>query len=726
VSRKLALSQCKKLLPWLSPFADFIYADASIPLYVPSASGGHDALVVDSQQGVQQGCPLGNVLFALALRPALLELRDSLASRFGRNRHDFNLVAYCDDVFVCGPPDVIQHTLDVWPRIVKDVCCLQVNLRKSMIYPALPPVDHTHSSQASRASAANENALFGVVHVPLSEGITVVGVPVGSDAYVVAFAADKSTQIQLDFPLLVDFAKDTDCGTGLYHAQVAMLSLTRVTAQRANYRLRVVDPAIDGVNTVLTEHDFAFVTAGCEILGDLDPESFRSPAGSVHSRRGPGAAGGRARRGNRNSICSPAEIAALPCRKGGLQWRSMSNLSDVAYLAGATSAARVAEKACTPLPPSYLTSWHPAKVNSKPLASIALFEFGDELGITGANDRVAQLLCAVEAPLGGATTDEDRKHALHTAVTDELKKPSPKGFGLQKTITAAVEDAHHTLIHNSLPPSGKAVMEAASTKGAYAYLITAPSSESLRLSRREMRIAAQRRTQVPVLAPPKAGSMCPRCGQHVLLADGSHAFACAAGDGKHHRHNRLAMETIACARSAGASSRGASCADVDTPYNPNSSPDTFIAAPGLKDIVTDVSWVISERPGLAGRYKERRKAKHALYAAGARRNDNTFIVFLVNNMGGIAADGLALLKTLSHIAADSAPDIDVARLFAPYWTARFSVLAQKIAASAIIWSQQSWAAHERKVGNSRHATAVSSEFDGFVDAHACSLRHGGN
>ena len=185
------------------------------------------------------------------------------------------------------------------------------------------------------------------------------------------------------------------------------------------------------------------------------------------------------------------------------------------------------------------------------------------------------------------------------------------------------------------------------------------------------------------------------------------------------------METIACARSRGASSRGASCADVDTPHKPFSSPDTFIAAPGLKDIVVDVSWVISERPGLAGRYKQRSKDKHELYAAGARRLDNTFIVFLVNNMGGIADDGLALLKTLSRVAADGAADVDVARLFAPYWTARISVLAQRIAAAAIVWSQQPWAAHERTVGNSRHATATATDYDDFVNVHPRSFGLGG-
>lgn len=688
VSRELALEQCKKLLPWLSPLADFIYAHDEIPLHAPSASGGHDALSVASCQGVQQGCPLASLLFALALRPALLELRDSLTQKFGTERHRFTLVAYCDDVFVCGSADVIRHTLTHWPRTAMEVCCLQVNLAKTNVYPALP----SHSLPAG----------FDIVNVPSDEGITVVGVPVGSDAYVVRKAAECAESIQRDFPLLVEFAEATDDVNGPYHAQAALLTLVRAVAQRANYRLRVVNPSVDGVVRVLRQHDAAFRQAGCDILGIRD-------------------AGGLCR-----AAAAPvAAIAALPFRKGGVQWRSMADFADVAYLAGAASAVRVAHNACTPPSSRSTTSWLPAKVLTKPLSDITLFQFGDELGISGAYDRVAQALCAADANLGNATNDADRRTALHSAVASELSAPAPKGrgLGLQRALTAAFENASYERIHDSLSGAAQSVLQASSTKGAYAFGVTAPSSADLCLTRRDLRIAVMRRVQVPVIDSAMVGSQCQRCKKDTLLADGSHAFACSAGN-KHMRHDRLAKDNVACARSSGASARGASCADVDTPHNPNSAPDVFLTAPGLVDIVTDVSWVISERAHLSRRMADRAKVKHRLYAAGARSLGKQFTTFIMNNMGGIAAEGLALLKSLSRVAADGAPDADVAAAFTPYWTARFSVLAQRIAGDAITWSLQPWSAHERWVGNSRFASSKATAFDDYVVAHAPSL--GGN
>jgi hypothetical protein len=355
----------------------------------------------------------------------------------------------------------------------------------------------------------------------------------------------------------------------------------------------------------------------------------------------------------------------------------------------------------------------------KPLASIGLFPSSRTLGITGALDRVTQKLNATSAPLCSATNDGERTSALNAAVTDELAKPSPKGKGLQSTIMAAIEDAAYERIHSLLPHEGKSVLEASSTKGAYAYGTTAPTCPAMRLTRKEMRTAFNRRVMMPAIAPGLIGTLCPRCTRSRLTADGSHAFACS-GPGKHFRHNCLAQANVAMARSAGASARGASCADVSTPYNPNSAPDVFIAAPGLDNIVTDVSWVISERGNLSGLVKQRAKVKNDLYLRGARETGNTFIPFLVNNKGGIATDGLNLMKQLSYVAAENSADAEVASLFAPYWHARISVLAQKLAADAIQWIQHPYSAHERKVGTSKYSTASAASYDAFVESHASS------
>ena len=68
IDRSCFLREVRSKMPGLAPWADFCYAAASNLVF-----GRH---IITSDNGVQQGDPLGPLLFALALQPVLQELAD--------------------------------------------------------------------------------------------------------------------------------------------------------------------------------------------------------------------------------------------------------------------------------------------------------------------------------------------------------------------------------------------------------------------------------------------------------------------------------------------------------------------------------------------------------------------------------------------------------------------------------------------------------------------------
>ena len=66
VDREAFLKECRNILPGLSKWAEWCYSEPSFLRF--------GSYTISSQCGVQQGDPLGPLLFALALQPLLLRL----------------------------------------------------------------------------------------------------------------------------------------------------------------------------------------------------------------------------------------------------------------------------------------------------------------------------------------------------------------------------------------------------------------------------------------------------------------------------------------------------------------------------------------------------------------------------------------------------------------------------------------------------------------------------
>ena len=94
VNRSTMLTMVREKLPSLFPWVYFCYSIAA-PLFVQSET-------IHATTGVQQGDPLGPLLFALVLQPHLVHIKDNFNVKLG---------AYLDDVTVIGSQESILQIL---------------------------------------------------------------------------------------------------------------------------------------------------------------------------------------------------------------------------------------------------------------------------------------------------------------------------------------------------------------------------------------------------------------------------------------------------------------------------------------------------------------------------------------------------------------------------------------------------------------------------------------
>ena len=143
--------------------------------------------IVKNSVGTRQGCSLGSMVFALMIHPYLLQLADEFP--------DVLVLAYADDVSLAGAPHRVVACYKRWRELYETE--LQGSLRddKGVVYAQLPYPDVALlTSEASLValglSCGGEDGVK-VVH----DGLRVLGAPVGSDAFKVAFAQARVDEV---------------------------------------------------------------------------------------------------------------------------------------------------------------------------------------------------------------------------------------------------------------------------------------------------------------------------------------------------------------------------------------------------------------------------------------------------------------------------------------------------------------------------------------------------
>jgi len=302
VSRAAIRAQLAQHLPSAIPYFDLRYGDPTL------VSFGKESITCD--EGGRQGGPWAPGLFSLALQPVLQRLQKKYASVA-------TVRAFFDDV------NIISHTRDVAiSDLLQDISTsarqvgLTLRIGKSSLYAKNFPATEllSESARADIAALPVIDPGSALRIIPPSDGLTLLGTPIGSASFVSQACLDQVHTIARDLRHLNKIAD---------HPQEYFLLLRSCFNTRPHYLARTVPP--DLLEDAAKHHDHAVNRSlSVPIAGLVPPPSSRSQADwpvAFRRSRLPFAFGGLGIP-SLQSISTPAHLTSL-----AVVWPSL--LSDV-------------------------------------------------------------------------------------------------------------------------------------------------------------------------------------------------------------------------------------------------------------------------------------------------------------------------------------------------------------------------------------------------------------
>jgi hypothetical protein len=202
-----------------------------------------------SKSGTRQGDPFGPLLFAIAIRPALLRVQSKWAAR------GVIILAYLDDIYVLGPPNEVKSAM--------------ADLRNELLLLNL-------ECNPSKCWAWSPSGAYGDLLLPHDDTFCftqcdcpkILGVFVGPDA--AKLLKDKACDVSKPNSLARKLMAIRAFAHAGHHAY-ALLLLLNCAAPSVNYMLRACRPA--DVADVASESDRMLIEALADICG-LEPASL--------------------------------------------------------------------------------------------------------------------------------------------------------------------------------------------------------------------------------------------------------------------------------------------------------------------------------------------------------------------------------------------------------------------------------------------------------------------
>ena len=203
---------------------------------------------INSSSGVQQGDPLGSVLFALALHPLLTKLAET--------HPDIFITAYADNIVFTGPMSLLKKVIPIFRQAANEVG-LQLNLSESSIhvpkwaYSSTRDIQEHHVLHTNNVGDHNLELDDKTVITFAKDGIKLLGCPIGTPVFCQTTVDQSLDCIKADLVLLQSFP---------YLHQRMKLAIYCCNT-RASYLLRSLPAAIIDGPTRLLDQVFDAFTA---------------------------------------------------------------------------------------------------------------------------------------------------------------------------------------------------------------------------------------------------------------------------------------------------------------------------------------------------------------------------------------------------------------------------------------------------------------------------------
>ena len=211
------------------PFVKMFYGAPSQYIW-HSATG--EAHIISQAEGGEQGDPLMPALFSLGQRAALRTMQQHLLP-------NESLLAFLDDVYVVVPPNRVRPVYDTLAHTLQSQASIQLNQGKTRAWNAA-------GIEPPNIRDLGEDVWVGNPNLPAtSQGMTVLGAPIGSAAFVQHQLQQANQQHQhlLDrIPHLEDL-------------QASWLLWLYCASPRCTYLLRMCSPNV--TTEFANNHDFA-------------------------------------------------------------------------------------------------------------------------------------------------------------------------------------------------------------------------------------------------------------------------------------------------------------------------------------------------------------------------------------------------------------------------------------------------------------------------------------
>ncbi|CAI7838273.1 unnamed protein product [Closterium sp. NIES-53] len=253
----------------LIPFFRLFYSTPS-PLHYRSGPLLH---TFQSASGVRQGDPCGPFLYALTQQLAIQPTQQQSPSIF--------VTSYADDTYLVGPPsDVFSAYTDLTSRLLS--LGLTVQPSKCSLWAPMDLPEHCIPPPGISIVA---------------NGLTVAGVPTGSDGFIISTVRDKLDSFTTSLPLLHQ----------LQDPQIASRILSLCITARPSFLLRTVAPFPE-IQELLSSWDSTIFSHFSQLLGSeyWNPTSEQSTSARLQ--------------------------ASLPIRLGGFGIRSSASIAPLSYL----------------------------------------------------------------------------------------------------------------------------------------------------------------------------------------------------------------------------------------------------------------------------------------------------------------------------------------------------------------------------------------------------------